>query len=68
MTKHLGMCIDFYGEKNGVIIFRKFFSWYTKGFRKIRPLRELISRAKTRIDMDEAVAKSVSLQDAYRRG
>ena len=51
MLAHLDMCIDFYGEKNGVIIFRKFFSWYTKGFRKIRQIREISSRIKTRQEM-----------------
>ncbi|MBN1913726.1 MAG: tRNA dihydrouridine synthase DusB [Candidatus Omnitrophica bacterium] len=66
MLRHLDMCIDFYGEKNGVIIFRKFFSWYTKGFRKIRPQRELISRAKTKFEMHEAIKKSVSLQGTSR--
>lgn len=48
MLEHLGLCIDFYGEKVGVMIFRKFMSWYTRGFRKIRPLREKASRVKTR--------------------
>jgi len=47
-TKHLDMCIDFYGEQVGIVIFRKFFAWYTKGFRNIRPLREACSRIKTR--------------------
>jgi tRNA-dihydrouridine synthase B len=48
MSEHLDMSIDFYGEKNGIIIFRKFFSWYTKGFRKIRPLREEAGHIKTK--------------------
>jgi tRNA-dihydrouridine synthase B len=48
---HLEACVDFYGERNGVIIFRKFFSWYTRGFKKIRHLREKSSRAKTQADM-----------------
>lgn len=51
MQEHLDMNIEFYGERNGVMMFRKFFSWYTKGFRKIRPLREKSSRAKTRKEM-----------------
>lgn len=51
MAEHLGMCIDFYGEKNGVIIFRKFFSWYTKGIRSIRRLREQSCRIKTKAEM-----------------
>jgi tRNA-dihydrouridine synthase B len=48
MLEHLGLCIDFYGERVGVVIFRKFMNWYTRGFRKIRPLREKSSRAKTK--------------------
>lgn len=55
MLEHLDRCIDFYGEKNGVIIFRKFFSWYTKGFRKIRRQREASSRIKTRQEMAEVM-------------
>jgi tRNA-dihydrouridine synthase B len=48
MIEHLDSCVDFFGEKYGVVIFRKFFGWYTKGFKKIRPLREKICRAKTK--------------------
>ncbi|MBP7216369.1 MAG: tRNA dihydrouridine synthase DusB [Candidatus Omnitrophica bacterium] len=51
MQRHFNMCVDFYGEKNGVIIFRKFFAWYTRGFRKIRPARERVSRVKAKQDM-----------------
>lgn len=51
MVEHLKACVDYYNERNGVIIFRKFFSWYTRGFRKIRHLREKSSRAKTCLDM-----------------
>src|SRR3989338_11498556 len=51
MIEHLNSCVDFYGERNGVVIFRKFFGWYSKGFRKVRPLREKSSRAKTAEDM-----------------
>ena len=51
MIKHLDNSVDFYGERIGVMKFRKFFSWYTKGLCRIRPLREKSSRAKTRKDM-----------------
>ena len=51
MLEHLGASIAFYEERNGVILFRKFFSWYTRGIRNIRPLREKSSRAKTREEM-----------------
>jgi tRNA-dihydrouridine synthase B len=60
MTEHLNMCADFYGEKNGVVIFRKFFSRYTKGFRKARRLRELSSRVKTLEDMSGIISKCVN--------
>ena len=51
MLEHLDGCIDFYRERIGVMKFRKFFSLYTKGFRKVRHLRERSSRAKTKADM-----------------
>ncbi|TAN61454.1 tRNA dihydrouridine synthase DusB [bacterium] len=51
ILKHLEMCASFYGERIGVTIFRKFVSWYTRGFRKIRPLREKASRAMTKSDI-----------------
>lgn len=51
MAKHFNMCVDFYGEKNGVKIFRKHLIWYTKGMYNIRPLREKISRIKTKNGM-----------------
>jgi tRNA-dihydrouridine synthase B len=51
MKGHLERCIDFHGERNGVMIFRKFFIWYTKGFRKVRTMREKSSRVKTKLEM-----------------
>lgn len=51
MRQHLEASIDFYGQRNGVILFRKFFAWYTKGFRKVRLLRLKTSQAKTEEEM-----------------
>lgn len=51
MIEHLNLCVEFYGERIGTVIFRKFFSWYTKGLRHIRPLREKSSLAKTSQEM-----------------
>jgi len=59
MLEHLNSCIDFYGERNGAVIFRKFFGWYTKGFRKVRPLREKVSRAKSKREMEEIIGAVV---------
>ena len=58
MLEHLNASIAFYGERNGVIIFRKFFGWYTKGFRRVRPLREKSSRASTRAELEDIINKS----------
>lgn len=63
MTEHLDASIDFYGEKNGVVLFRKFFGWYTKGFRKIRPLREMSSRAKTRQELIKIFERAIQTED-----
>jgi tRNA-dihydrouridine synthase B len=62
MIEHLKMCVDFYGERNGVIIFRKFFSRYTKGFRKVRNLRELSNRLRTAEEMAQIIRKCADLQ------
>ena len=55
MLEHLDSSIDFYGPKNGVIIFRKFYSWYTKGLPKVRRLREKSSRVKTRQELADII-------------
>ncbi len=55
MKEHLRLCVDFFGEKFGVVIFRKFFGWYTKGFRSIRRLREKATYAKTRQEVGSLI-------------
>lgn len=59
MLTHLDASIDFYGPRNGVVIFRKFFGWYTKGFRKVRPLREKSSRANTKEEMAKIINATI---------
>ena len=51
MEQHLELIISLFGEKVGVVRFRKFYIWYTKGFAKIKPLRTQISQIKTKIQM-----------------
>ncbi|MBI5779472.1 MAG: tRNA dihydrouridine synthase DusB [Planctomycetes bacterium] len=48
MHKHFELLCDFHGERIGVVVFRKFFYWYTKRIPGIRPLREKTFRAKTK--------------------
>ncbi|MBM3248753.1 MAG: tRNA dihydrouridine synthase DusB [Candidatus Omnitrophica bacterium] len=51
ISDHLSMSVDFYGERNGVKLFRKFLIWYTTGLPKIRLLRESINHMKTKDEM-----------------
>jgi tRNA-dihydrouridine synthase B len=48
IVEHLDASIAFHGDKVGIIIFRKFFHWYTRGFRHARPIREKSCSAKTK--------------------
>ena len=47
MIRHLELCTDFHGERNGVKLFHKFFGWYAHGFRHIRVLRQKAFGTKT---------------------
>jgi tRNA-dihydrouridine synthase B len=58
LREHLDASLDFYGEKNGVVIFRKFYIWYTKGMRKVRRLRERSSRARTRFEVEKIIQEA----------
>jgi tRNA-dihydrouridine synthase B len=62
MLEHLDACVSFYGEKTAVILFRKFFGWYTKGFRGVRPVREKVSHIRTREEMAALIADFCRLQ------
>lgn len=57
MLKHLELNSNFYGEKVGVINFRKFFMYYTKGVAEIKPLRQDACRAKTKIQLVDIIKK-----------
>ncbi|MEI8348832.1 MAG: tRNA dihydrouridine synthase DusB [Candidatus Omnitrophota bacterium] len=57
MHIHLQLCLDFYGERTGLILFRKFFNWYTKGIPGTKPLREQACHAKTKLEIFSAIQK-----------
>lgn len=57
MASHLNMCCDYYGEAAGTMIFRKFFSWYTKSLKGVKPLREEAFRALTRKQMFDIIGE-----------
>jgi len=65
MIKHLNMYVDFYGERNGVKIFRKYLIWYTKGLRSVRSFRAKISYIKTKdstIDIIKTYLSSMAVR------
>jgi tRNA-dihydrouridine synthase B len=47
MNTHLSLSADYHGEKLGVINFRKFFAWYTKGIKNARHIRPEAVHANT---------------------
>ncbi|MFH1553140.1 MAG: tRNA dihydrouridine synthase DusB [Candidatus Omnitrophota bacterium] len=63
MKRHLDLCLDFYGEKTGVIHFRKFYIWYTRGLSKTKPLRANVSRACNKLEMTSLIEKFVASQE-----
>lgn len=48
IIEHLDLSINFYGEKKGVLLFRKFLIWYTKGIAAAKYLRPKASLAVSR--------------------
>lgn len=56
MYGHLNNMIRFYGEKRGVVLFRKFLGLYLKGTPGIRQIREATSRIKTKDELTELLS------------
>jgi tRNA-dihydrouridine synthase B len=51
MADHLRSIVEFHGPEMAPVTFRKFFAWYTKGFREIKPLKDRAFRAKSEEEM-----------------
>lgn len=62
MKQHLDLLIAFHGEKSGVILFRKFFTWYTRGM-AVKKLRLEAFHAATRDKMCRLIAELQTLPD-----
>jgi tRNA-dihydrouridine synthase B len=56
LFEHLESMIDFYSEKTAITLFRKFIGWYLKGTPRIRQIREMTSRIKTKKELTEILA------------
>jgi tRNA-dihydrouridine synthase B len=57
MKSHLDLNCDFFGEKNGILIFRKFYIWYTRGFVRVHDLRRKANKIHTKKEMIELIAE-----------
>ena len=51
MKKHLEFSLKFFNKTTGIVRFRKFYIWYTRGFTKAKPLRTKIARITTKKEM-----------------
>jgi tRNA-dihydrouridine synthase B len=60
MLKHFSLCCDYHGERIGVIVFRKFFYWYTKKFSNIKILRNTVFSSKTKEQIIDAINQMAS--------
>lgn len=50
ILRHLELCLNEHGEKNGVALMRKFVGWYLKGRHNVRAIRQKINQLKTKGD------------------
>ena len=50
MKRHLDLLVSYHGERSGVVRFRKFYSWYTKGM-SVKHLKEMAFSAATSDEM-----------------
>ena len=57
MADHLISISAYHGPVTAPVVFRKFFAWYIKGFREVKPLKERAFRAKTADEMLELIAE-----------
>ena len=55
MRAHLRLCAAVRGDAAGTVLFRKFFAWYTKGFKSIRPLRKAAFNARGVRQMEQVI-------------
>lgn len=69
MAAHLTKCCDFRGEATGTLVFRKFYTWYTKSLYGSKPLREKAFHATTKAQMLEIIGQlGLAVAGKERRG
>lgn len=72
MREHIGLCCDYYGERGGTVLFRKFFTWYAKGLKAGRQYKERVFNVTEQAamiaiidELEQANPQVLSLYDAY---
>lgn len=72
MREHVTLCCDYYGERGGSVLFRKFFTWYAKGLKAGRQFKERVFNVTEKAamiaiidELEHANPQVLSLYDAY---
>jgi len=68
MLRHLNLNCDFYGDKRGVILFRKLFAWYVKGLHEVRQLKDRAFKAETREEMQSLMESVRTYAYSHQEG
>ena len=63
VKKHLELCIGFYGERIGVIVFHKLFQWYLRDIPGVRTFRERAFRTKAKEQVIDIINEVCALHD-----
>jgi len=56
MIEHASMLVDWYGERAGMVSFRKHAGWYTRGFRSSARLRRRLMAVRTPAELADTLA------------
>ncbi|MEM8883245.1 MAG: tRNA dihydrouridine synthase DusB [Planctomycetota bacterium] len=56
MTEHARLVCDWFGEHRGMMMMRKFVTWYTKSFHGSAELRQTLTKVRTLAELEAGVA------------
>ena len=72
MRVHIALCCDYHGERDGTVLFRKFFTWYAKGLKAGRQFKERVFNVTEQAamiavidELERTNPQVLSLYDAY---
>jgi len=64
MIEHAQMLVDWFGERQAIISFRKHNGWYTRGFQSSARLRDRLMRVQHLSELEEALA-TINRQEPF---